>query len=241
MAVTVTCASSVAAGSSLACSLSGTITSWLDVTQIEKVSIEITNTDGQGGPSNLPGTVLARNEIAFSAQTECAPPSSISVSIPSGAAVGTYYVYFGYYGKHRYYDDPGWQQASWVYTRGGYTSAKPVSVTLAAPGTPSSITFPSSISGVQSVKVDWGTATGTITGYRLERQMNGGTWTQIYQGTALTYTDTSASTWNTVNYRVCAYNTAGNGSYRTGTQVAVTQSVIAFDSKLALSINLKTG
>lgn len=81
-------------------------------------------------------------------------------------------------------------------------------------GTPNSIAVPQNVIGGESINITWGTGSGA-TRYHLERSVNGGAYSQIYQGTALNYTDTITKAWNTVAYRVRAYNSDGYSSYRT--------------------------
>ena len=81
-----------------------------------------------------------------------------------------------------------------------------------APSTPPSLTVPTTVRGGQSLTVTWGTSTdadGNLSGYVLERQYNGGTWTQLYKGINKTYTDTITQGWESVAYRVKAYDSAG--------------------------------
>ena len=55
----------------------------------------------------------------------------------------------------------------------------------------------------------WGASTvaeTNLSGYILQRSVNEGAYTEIFEGNALTYTDTIAYGWNTVRYRVCAYD-----------------------------------
>lgn len=88
-----------------------------------------------------------------------------------------------------------------------------------APTVPSSITVPTTVEGGASLTVTWGASTdvdGNLSGYKLERSVDGGSWTQIYSGTARTYTDAITFGWTTVAYRVRAYDAAGAYSgYRT--------------------------
>ena len=95
----------------------------------------------------------------------------------------------------------------------------------AAPTAPSFINVPASIYGGRNASISWGASTdsdGNLAGYILERSTNGGAYTQIYSGTALTYTDTIAYGLTTVQYRVCAYDTAGAKSgYTTSTSRTV--------------------
>lgn len=54
-----------------------------------------------------------------------------------------------------------------------------------APSTPASISVPSSIDGGSTITVSWAASTdaeGNLEGYIVERQTNGGSWSQIYQG-----------------------------------------------------------
>lgn len=81
-----------------------------------------------------------------------------------------------------------------------------------APSTPPSLTVPTTVRGGQSLTVTWGTSTdadGNLSGYILERQNNGGAWKQLYKGINKTYTDTITQGWESVAYRVKAYDSAG--------------------------------
>lgn len=80
------------------------------------------------------------------------------------------------------------------------------------PTQPSSITVPTTVRGGETLAISWGSSTdpdGNLAGYRLERSINGGAYSQIYQGTQLAYTDSITYGWNTVQYRIKAYDTAG--------------------------------
>lgn len=89
------------------------------------------------------------------------------------------------------------------------------------PDAPSSITVPDEVLGGTSLTVTWGTASDlndNLTGYELERQVDGGEWTQVYKGEATSYTDAITRGWLTVAYRVRAYDSYGATSdYTTGT------------------------
>ena len=81
-----------------------------------------------------------------------------------------------------------------------------------APSAPATITVPSSVKGGENCVVSWDQSTdedGNLSGYILERQYNGGTWTQIYKGINRTYTDAITFGWTSVAYRVRAYDSAG--------------------------------
>lgn len=85
--------------------------------------------------------------------------------------------------------------------------------TNTAPTTPPSITIPSSISGGSTITVSWGASTdaeGNLEGYIVERSTNGGSsWSQIYQGSATSTTNTVVFGTETVMYRVKAYDSYG--------------------------------
>ena len=80
-----------------------------------------------------------------------------------------------------------------------------------APTKPSSINVPVSIYGGKSATISWGASTdpdGNLSGYILQRKVGTGSWTQIFKGNALSYTDSITYGWTTVQYRVCAYDSA---------------------------------
>lgn len=71
------------------------------------------------------------------------------------------------------------------------------------PPAPATITVPSAITAGDSIAVSWGAVSGAGS-YKLERSINGGGFTQIYSGTATSYTDTALATWSKVQYRVAS-------------------------------------
>lgn len=98
--------------------------------------------------------------------------------------------------------------------------------TNTAPTTPGSITVPESIQGGSTITVSWTASTdaqNNLEGYVVERSTNGGTsWAQIYQGSALSATNTVAAGTQTVMYRVKAYDSEGLYSgYKTSGQITV--------------------
>lgn len=98
--------------------------------------------------------------------------------------------------------------------------------TNTAPTTPPSITIPSSISGGSTITVSWGASTdaeGNLEGYIVEKSIDGGSqWSQIYQGSALSTTNTVTFGTPTVMYRVKAYDSEGlESGYKTSNQVTV--------------------
>ena len=81
-----------------------------------------------------------------------------------------------------------------------------------APSAPASITVPVTVLGGAALTVTWGAASdsdGNLSGYALERQVDGGAWSEINRGTALSFNDTITKGWASVAYRVRAYDTAG--------------------------------
>lgn len=101
-------------------------------------------------------------------------------------------------------------------------------ITNDPPTTPSSISVPSSIKGGSSVTISWGTSTdpnGDTVKYSLERSVNGGTYSVIYDGTAKSYLDSITAGWNTVQYRVRAYDTNNDySSYKTSNKVTISNN-----------------
>lgn len=98
--------------------------------------------------------------------------------------------------------------------------------TNTAPTTPGSITVPESIQGGSTITVSWTASTdaeNNLEGYIVERSTNGGSsWSQVYQGNALSMTNTVAAGTQSVMYRVKAYDSDGLYSgYKTSGQVTV--------------------
>ena len=97
-----------------------------------------------------------------------------------------------------------------------------------APTAPSSISVPSEVIGGENLVISWGQSTdpdGNLTGYKLERKHNGGTWTQVYSGSSRSYTDSITYGWESVQYRVKAYDAAGaESAYATSPSRTVTNN-----------------
>lgn len=67
----------------------------------------------------------------------------------------------------------------------------------------------------KEVEVTWGTASdvnGDLAGYALERSADGGAWELVYRGSLRAFTDTVAQNWQSLQYRVQAYDAEGSGS-----------------------------
>lgn len=84
-----------------------------------------------------------------------------------------------------------------------------------APSTPSSISVPGNvfvpISGA-SISVSWSSSydvNGNLSGYKLERQVDSGSWSQVYSGSSTGYTDRVSYGSRTVQYRVKAFDSLG--------------------------------
>lgn len=80
------------------------------------------------------------------------------------------------------------------------------------PSTPPSITVSEPVKGGKPVTVSWGASTdadGNLSGYRLERSVNNAAFQQIHDGNTLTFSDNITYGWQTVAYRVRAYDSAG--------------------------------
>lgn len=114
-----------------------------------------------------------------------------------------------------------------------------------APTAPSSISVPTDVRGGESLTVTWGAATdadNNLSGYILERQNDGGTWTQVYKGINRTYTDTITKGWTSVAYRVKAYDSANaqSGYTTSDTRTVVNNTAPTIDGSDS-DIGAKTG
>jgi hypothetical protein len=94
----------------------------------------------------------------------------------------------------------------------GYSNIK-VTVVSITPGIPVSINTPDNDND-GAFTASWGTASGTVTSYKLEQQVNSGAWSEIYSGTGLSHALTGLVD-STYNYRVRACNSSGCSGYRT--------------------------
>lgn len=86
------------------------------------------------------------------------------------------------------------------------------------PGIPGTPSFSNPENG-KALSVSWSAASdadGNLSGYILEVQLNGGSWTQVYKGSARTYSYTVPDSTETIAFRVKAYDTDGaESSYAT--------------------------
>ena len=109
---------------------------------------------------------------------------------------------------------------------GWRTSSQITVVNNNAPSAPPSIAVPNDVKGGSTLVISWTAASdsdGNLSGYILERSTDGGSsYTQVYKGNALTYTDTITKGWSTVMYRVKAYDSYNAQSgYTTSTKRTV--------------------
>ena len=116
--------------------------------------------------------------------------------------------------------------ASTTYATGNQVTV----INNTAPSTPSSISVPSSVQAGVAFTVSWGASTdsdGNLSGYTLQRSLNGGSYSTIYTGSSRSYQDTiPKSGYTSVTYRVQAYDTDGaTSSYRTSSTATVINNV----------------
>lgn len=94
-----------------------------------------------------------------------------------------------------------------------------------APTTPTGIVAPETCFSGRPLKISWGAATdpdGDSITYNLERSVNNAAYTQVTTTAALEYTESNISKeWNTLQYRVRAYDGSDHSSYITSGTIAV--------------------
>ena len=96
-------------------------------------------------------------------------------------------------------------------TSGWKTSGQVTVINNTAPTIPDGLTVPEQVNGNQPLTITWGASTdgeNNLSGYSLERQVGGGEWEAVYSGPELTFTDQITKGWQTVAYRVRAYDDA---------------------------------
>ncbi|MDE6590697.1 MAG: fibronectin type III domain-containing protein, partial [Oscillospiraceae bacterium] len=152
-----------------------------------------TSTDAE---SNLEGYVVQRSVDGGSAWTQIYQGSATSTTntVPFGTETIMYRV--------RAYDSEG------LYS-GWRTSGQVTVINNTAPTVPDGITVPEAVQGGQPLEISWGTSTdgeNNLAGYSLERQVDGGDWEAVYTGPGLAFTDQITKGWQTVAYRVRAYD-----------------------------------
>lgn len=159
-------------------------------------TITVTWTASTDAESNLEGYELERSTNGGSTWSNVYKGNALSTTntVPFGTESVMYRV--------RAYDSEG------LYS--SYKSSNQVTViNNAPPSVPASITVPNEVIGGGKVTVTWGVSTdsdGNLTGYALERQVDGGEWSEIFRGNALNFTDDITKGWASVAYRVRAYD-----------------------------------
>lgn len=96
----------------------------------------------------------------------------------------------------------------------------------ATPTIPPSIDVPTTIYGGKSASISWGSSSdsdGNLSGYVLERSYDGGSFEQIYKGSARSFNDSVAYGKGTVQYRVYAYDSHDAAS---GYATSATRTII---------------
>lgn len=188
------------------------------------------STDSNG---NLSGYKLEQSYNSGSTWTQVYQGSatSTSITIPFGNATQVMY-------RVRAYDSSG--------ANSGYkVSGTSTVVNNNAPTVPPSITVPLKVYGGKSVTVTWTASTdsdGNLSGYLLERSVNGGNYTQIYKGASKSYSDNITKGWKTVQYRVCAYDRYdAKSGYRTSQKRTVVNNELPVITTSSTALGLKTG
>ena len=171
-------------------------------------SIEVTWTASTDAENNLEGYIVERSTDGGNTWTQVFQGGGLKATfvVPAGSETIMCRV--------KAYDSEG------LYS--GYRNSAQVSVfNNNAPGAPGGITVPENVLGGGTLTVTWGAATdadNNLSGYELERQVDGGDWAQVYKGADTSYTDTITRGWQSVNYRVRAYDTySAYSAYTTGT------------------------
>lgn len=171
-------------------------------------SIEVSWSAATDKENNLEGYVVERSVDGGGTWTQVYQGSATSTTntVPAGSATVMYRV--------KAYDSEG------LYST--YRNSAQVSVfNNHAPAAPASIQVPAEVLGGNPLTVTWSAASdpdNNLTGYELERQVDGGDWAQVYKGADTSYTDNITRGWQSVNYRVRSYDAYNATSgYTTGT------------------------
>ena len=196
-------------------------------------TITVTWTASTDAENNLEGYVVERTTDGGSTWSQIFQGNATSTT--NTVPVGTQTVMY----RVKAYDSDG------LYS--SYrTSAQVNVINNAAPTAPGSITIPDLVLGGSNLAISWEAATdqdGNLTGYSLERQVDGGEWAEVYNGTGLTYTDTITRGWFSINYRVRAYDSYNIfGPYATGTSRPVDNNrapVITSDTASGTDLGVK--
>lgn len=176
-------------------------------------NISISWAKSSDAESNLAGYKVERSTNGGSSWSQIYQGTATSTT--NNVAFGTTSVMY----RVKAYDTEGLES-------GWRTSSQVTVVNNNAPSAPPSIAVPNDVKGGSTLVISWTAASdsdGNLTGYILDRSTDGGgTYTQVYKGNALTYTDTITKGWATVMYRVKAYDSYdAQSGYTTSTKRTV--------------------
>ena len=176
-------------------------------------NISISWAKSSDAESNLAGYKVERSTNGGSSWSQIYQGTATSTT--NNVAFGTTSVMY----RVKAYDTEGLES-------GWRTSSQVTVVNNNAPSAPPSIAVPKDVKGGSTLVISWTAASdsdGNLSGYILERSTDGGSsYTQVYKGNALTYTDTITKGWSTVMYRVKAYDSYNAQSgYTTSTKRTV--------------------
>lgn len=176
-------------------------------------NISISWAKSSDAESNLAGYKVERSTNGGSSWSQIYQGTATSTT--NNVAFGTTSVMY----RVKAYDTEGLES-------GWRTSSQVTVVNNNAPSAPPSIAVPNDVKGGSTLVISWTAASdsdGNLSGYILERSTDGGsTYTQVYKGNALTYTDTITKGWSTVMYRVKAYDSYdAQSGYTTSTKRTV--------------------
>lgn len=176
-------------------------------------NISISWAKSSDAESNLAGYKVERSTNGGSSWSQIYQGTATSTT--NNVAFGTTSVMY----RVKAYDTEG-LESGWC------TSSQVTVVNNNAPSAPPSIAVPNDVKGGSALVISWTAASdsdGNLSGYILERSTDGGSsYTQVYKGNALTYTDTITKGWSTVMYRVKAYDSYNAQSgYTTSTKRTV--------------------
>ena len=176
-------------------------------------NISISWAKSSDAESNLAGYKVERSTNGGSSWSQIYQGTATSTT--NNVAFGTTSVMY----RVKAYDTEGLES-------GWRTSSQVTVVNNNAPSAPPSIAVPNDVKGGSALVISWTAASdsdGNLSGYILERSTDGGSsYTQVYKGNALTYTDTITKGWSTVMYRVKAYDSYdAQSGYTTSTKRTV--------------------
>lgn len=176
-------------------------------------NISISWAKSSDAESNLAGYKVERSTNGGSSWSQIYQGTATSTT--NNVAFGTTSVMY----RVKAYDTEGLES-------GWRTSSQVTVANNNAPSAPPSIAVPNDVKGGSTLVISWTAASdsdGNLSGYILERSTDGGSsYTQVYKGNALTYTDTITKGWSTVMYRVKAYDSYNAQSgYTTSTKRTV--------------------